>query len=82
MLVKGHNRLDGAKQMKTLEDYQYDYIERMAIMCENGKPEPEAHSEATYQVRQDMVTDGMDFSAANVKVMGIRKLTLPQDAVL
>ena len=59
--------------MKTLEDYQYDYNERMAIMIENGKPEAEAHPEATYQVRQDLVADGMDFATANVKVMGIRK---------
>ncbi len=59
--------------MKTIEDYQYDYIERIGIMCESGVTETVAHAEATFQVRQDMVNDGMGFAEANIKVMGIRK---------
>lgn len=59
--------------MKTLDDYEYDYAERMAIITESGIKEEIAHPEATYQVRRDMVADGMDVGKANIKVMGIRK---------
>lgn len=59
--------------MKTLDDYEHDYFERMAIMTESGIAEEMAHPEATYQVRSDMVADGMDFGKANILVMGIRK---------
>lgn len=58
--------------MKTPDDYEYDYAERMAIMLESGISEDMAHPEATYQVRQDMAQD-MDFGRANLRVMGIRR---------
>lgn len=62
-----------------MKDYNYDYAERIAIMTENGVGESEAHAEATYQVRQDMVADGLDFAAANIKVMVIRKRFLNEN---
>lgn len=70
--------------MKTTDDLEYDYAERMAIMTENGKSEVDARIEATYQVRKDMVDiNGLDFATANIKVMGIRRgLTNNQDVVI
>lgn len=56
-----------------MDDYTYNYIERMAIMTESGVAEDIAHAEALHQVRQEMVADGMDFGRANMMVMGIRK---------
>jgi hypothetical protein len=59
--------------MKTLEDYEYNYIERLGIITESGISEELAHAEAIYQVRADMVADGMGFGQANLMVIGIRK---------
>jgi len=59
--------------MKNLSDYEYDYIERFSIITESGISEELAHAEAIYQVRADMVTDGMGFGDANIKVMGIKQ---------
>lgn len=58
--------------MKTLNDYEYDYIERFSIITESGISEELAHAEAIYQVRADMVANGIGFGDANLKVMGIK----------
>ncbi len=56
-----------------MTDYEYDFIERIAIMTENGKPEQEAIAEAIYQVRAKMVSDSMGFGDANMQVLGIKQ---------
>lgn len=45
----------------------------MAIMTENGVSEKDAAIETTYEVRSDMLKDGMSFLKANMEVMRIRK---------
>ncbi len=60
--------------MKTFEDYAYDYLERMGKITEDNFTESEATFEAIYQVREDMVNNGMDYAKANMEVMKIRNL--------
>ncbi len=59
--------------MKTLDDYEYYYIERLGMITESGISEELAHAEAIYQTRADMVANGIDVGNANIMVMGIRK---------
>ncbi len=57
--------------MKTLDDYEYDYFERMSIMTESGEDEEEAHTEAIWQVRKEMSINGIDWGL-EPRIMGLK----------
>ena len=57
--------------MKTLDDYEYDYFERMAIMTESGEDEEEAHTEAIWQVRRQMFDNGLNW-VLEPRIMGLK----------
>jgi len=58
-----------------IEEYKYLYLERVAIMTENGATEKEAEAQAKWEVRERMVHDGISFKDANLKIIGIAKNT-------
>jgi ribosomal protein S11 len=58
----------------TDEDLKYLFTERVGIMMFDGnKTESEAAAQAIYEVREVLVKTGMDFPAANLKVMAIKR---------
>lgn len=57
--------------MKTLDDYEYDYIERMSIMTESGIGEDKAHEEAIWQIRREMSQNNIDWGL-EPRIMGLK----------
>ncbi len=56
------------------ENLIYLFGERVSIMMEDGnQPEDIAIAQATWEIRDMLYVNGMDFAKANIKVMGIRK---------